>query len=238
MILNWITNWGRNMARRKAKEADYISKLTEKQRIVITDMEHKSKAFVPLQIDPGNEVEVVEIDGGLITGLSEGEYICDNLVYTIKKNTAGLNITWFLELKGTKNEKEAKHAVDQIIKSIYYMQDQAAYPQATKYITNRDFVFAAIAGAPDKTLPVLNNEDIKILCKKLKAISGRRKDVKDMFMLFCYIKPNVKYKTAKIKGNRAPYDILCYSKQEGYIPYPSMLMRLLEGKNIQSKCSR
>lgn len=118
------------------------------------------------------------------------------------------------------------------------MQDQAAYPQATKYITNRDFVFAAIAGAPDKTLPVLNNEDIKILCKKLKAISGRRKDVKDMFMLFCYIKSNVKYKTAKIKGNRAPYDILCYSKQEGYIPYPSMLMRLLEGKNIQTKCSR
>ncbi len=32
------------------------------------------------------------------------------------------------------------------------MQDQAAYPQATKYITNRDFVFAAIAGAPDKTI--------------------------------------------------------------------------------------
>lgn len=61
---------------------------------------------------------MVEIDGGLITGLSEGEYICDNLIYTIKTRTAGLNITWFLELKGTKNEKEVKHAVDQIIKSI------------------------------------------------------------------------------------------------------------------------
>ena len=221
------------MAKRKTKEADYISKLAEEQRIVITDTEHKSKAFVPLQIDPGNEVEVVEIDGGLITGLSEGEYICDNLIYTIKTRTAGLNITWFLELKGTKNEKEVKHAVDQIIKSIYYMQDQVAYPQATKYITNRDFVFAAIAGAPDKTLPVSNNDSIKTLCKKLKAVSGRRKDVKDMFMLFCYIRPNVNCKMAKIKGNKAPYDILCYSQQEGYIPYPSMLMRLLEGKSIK-----
>lgn len=230
MILNLITNRGRNMAKRKAKEVAYISKLAEEQRIVITDTEHKSKAFVPLQVDLGNEVEVVEIDGGLITGLSKGEYICDNLVYTIKTNTAGLNITWFLELKGTKNEKEAKHAVEQIIKSIYYMQDQVAYPQATKYITNRDFVFAAIAGAPDKTIPASNNDNIKALCKKLKAVSGRRKDVKDMFMLFCYIRPNVNCKMAKIKGNKAPYDILCYNRQEGYIPYPSMLMRLLEGK--------
>ena len=40
-------------------------------------------------------------------------------------------------------------------------------------------------------------------------------------------------KMAKIKGNKAPYDILCYSQQEGYIPYPSMLMRLLEGKSIK-----
>jgi hypothetical protein len=90
------------MAKRKTEEAGFISKWAEGQRRVIMDKEHKSKAFVPLQIDPGNEVEVVEIDGGLISGLSEREYICDNLVYTIKANTAGLNITWFLELKGTK----------------------------------------------------------------------------------------------------------------------------------------
>lgn len=221
------------MAKRKAEKTDFISKCAEGQRIVIRDMEHKSKAFVPLQIDFGNEVEVVEIDGGLITGLSEGEYICDNLVYTIKTNTSGFNITWFLELKGTKNEKEAKHAVEQITKSIYYMQDQIAYPQATKYVTSRDLVFAAIAGAPDKTLPVLNNDDVKTLCKKLKAISGRRKDVKDMFMLFCYIRPDAKYRMAEIKGNKAPYDILCYHKQDGYISYPSMLMKLLDEKNMK-----
>lgn len=49
------------MAKRKAEETDFISKCAEGQRIVIRDMEHKSKAFVPLQIDSGNEVEVVEL---------------------------------------------------------------------------------------------------------------------------------------------------------------------------------
>ncbi|MEY8336882.1 hypothetical protein AALB16_02480 [Lachnospiraceae bacterium 62-35] len=46
----------------------------------------------------------------------------------------GLNITWIIESKGTKNEKEAKHAAKQIIKSIQYMQDQISYLQAEKYI--------------------------------------------------------------------------------------------------------
>lgn len=216
------------MAKLKEQKVEFISNWTEGQKFVIKDTEHKSKAFVPIQIDSGNTVEVVQVDGGLITGLSEGELVCDNLVYTIKDNGMGLNITWIIELKGTKKEKEAKHAVDQIIKSIQYMQDQISYPQAEKYIANRDFVFAAIAGAPDKTLPLLNNDDIKVLCKKLKTISGRRKDVKDMFMLFCYIRPNERCKGAELRGNKAPYDIMCYNKQDGYIPYPSMLMKLLK----------
>lgn len=73
----------------------------------------------------------------------------------MEESKAGLNITWVIELKVTKNEKEAKHAIEQITKSIQYMQDQASYPKAGKYIKNRDFVFAAVAGAPDKTLPAL-----------------------------------------------------------------------------------
>ena len=116
--------------------------------------------------------------------MSEGDAICDSLIYTIKDNYGGLNITWIIELKGTKIITEAKHSIEQITKSIQYMQDQIAYPQASKYIMNRDFVFAAVAGAPDKTLPVLNNDEIKTLCKKLRAISGRRKEVRDMFMFF------------------------------------------------------
>lgn len=219
------------MAKNKKQKKEFISRWTEGQRCIIKDDTHKSKSFVPVQVDLGNEIEVVQVDGGLISGLSEGEVICDNLIYTVKDKYNGLNITWIIELKGTKNQKEAKHAVEQIIKSIQYMQDQASHPQTLKYIANRDYVFAAIAGAPDKTLPILNNNDIKNLCRKLMTISKKRKDVKDMFMLFCYIQPNERCKKAELKGNRAPYNILCYNKQEGYIPYPSILMKLLKSNS-------
>lgn len=211
----------------KQKET-FIVELTEGQNHVIGDREHKSKALVPIRIDAGNSVEVAQVDGGLITDLSEGKPICDSLVYTIKDTSTNLNITWILELKGTQNQKNAKHAVEQIVQSIQYMQQRVLYPQAEKYITNRDFVFAAVAGAPDKTLPVLNNDEIKKLCKKLQALSGRRKDIKDMFALFCYVRPNKRCKKAEVKGNKPPYDILCYCKNDGYISYPSMLTQLLK----------
>lgn len=218
------------MAKNKEQRETFITNRTEGQKYVIDDIEHQSKALVPIEIDAGNSVEIVQVDGGLISGLPKGEVICDNLVYTIKDNSMGLNITWIIELKGTKNPKEAKHSVKQIISSIQYFQDQAAYPKAIQYVNNRDYVFAAIAGAPDKTLPVLNNGDIKALCQKLMAISVKRKSVKDMFMLFCYIRPNIQCKKAEIRGSKPPYNIYCYKSQGGYIPYPSMLMKLLEDK--------
>ncbi len=218
------------MAKNKGQREPFITNWVEGQKCVIDDTQHQSKALVPIQIDAGNSVEIVQVDGGLITGLPEGEVICDNLVYTIKDNSMGLNITWIIELKGTKNPKEAKHSIKQIISSIQYFQDQAAYPQALKYVDNRDYVFAAIAGAPDKTLPIMNNADIKVLCQKLMTISVKRKCVKDMFMLFCYIRPNIQCKKVEIRGSKPPYNIYCYKNRDGYIPYPSMLMRLLEGR--------
>ena len=218
------------MAKNKEQKESFIANLTEGQKCVIDDIEHKSKAFVPVQIDAGNSVEIVQVDGGLITELPEGDGICDDLVYTIKDSSMGLNITWIIELKGTKNPKEARYSIKQIISSIQYFQDQVAYPKAFKYVNNRDYVFAAIAGAPDKTLPVLNNGDIKALCQKLMAISTRRKNVKDMFMLFCYIRSNNQCKKAEIRGSKPPYNIYCYKNQGGYISYPSMLMKLLENK--------
>lgn len=218
------------MTKNKGQRKSFITDCTEGQKFVIDDTEHQSRALVPIQIDAGNSVEIVQVDGGLITGLPEGEAICDNLVYTIKDSSMGLNITWIIELKGTRNPKEAKHSIKQIISSIRYFQDRMAYPKAYKYINNRDYVFAAVAGAPDKTLPVLNNGEIKSLCQKLMAISGKRKCVKDMFMLFCYIRPNNQCNRAEVRGSKPPYNIYCYKNQGGYIPYPSMLMQLLENK--------
>ena len=215
------------MAKKKKSSQSFIMSCSEGQKYVIDDKEHRSKAFVPVQIDAGNSVEIVQADGGLITGLSDGEYICDNLVYTMKDSSMGLNITWMIELKGTKNAKEAKHSIKQIISSIQYCQNQLEYPNAFKYVNQRDYIFASVAGAPDKTLPMMNNTEIKTLCKKLLTLGGKRKNVKDMFMLFCYIKPNVQCKKAEVRGNKPPYHILCYKNQGGYITYPSMLMELL-----------
>lgn len=217
------------MAMNKEQKDSFITILPEGQKCVIQDEAHQSKALVPIQIDMGNSVEAVQVDSGLITGLPEGEPICDNLIYTIKDSSMGLNITWIIELKGTKNSKEAKHSIKQIMSSIRYFQDQVTYPQAFKYVNQRDYVFAAVAGAPDKTLPILNSGEIKALYQKLYAVSGKRKNIKDMFTLFCYICPNRQCKKAEIRGNKPPYSILCYKNHGGYITYPSMLMKLLEG---------
>ncbi len=214
----------------RGQRTSFTRNLTEGQKTVIRDVEHKSKAFVPIQIDVGNSVEVVQVDGGLLTELPDGGEVCDNLVYTVKDSRMDLNITWIIELKGTKNYAEAKHSITQIMKSIGYLQDQIAHPYALKYLSNRDYVFAAIAGAPDKTLPVLNNQEIKALCQKLRELSHKRKNVADMFMLFCYIRPNERCRKAQLKGITPPYDILCYDHKDGYIDYPSMLMKLIENK--------
>lgn len=58
---------------RKKQEPTFVINLTEGQKAVIKDSEYKSKAFVPLQINAGNSVEVVQMDGGLFTELPDGK---------------------------------------------------------------------------------------------------------------------------------------------------------------------
>lgn len=108
------------------------------------------------------------------------------------------------------------------------MNDSVKYPAASKYLKQRDYVFAAVAGAPDKTLPVINNDEVKELCRRLNAMCERRKEIKNMFALFCYIKPNKGNGKVVCSGKRPPYEILCNAGKDGYIPYPSMLLRLLK----------
>ena len=60
------------MAKSKEQKIWFSTSLTEGQRYVVRDAKHGSRALVPIQIDAGNSVEVVQVDGGLITGLSEG----------------------------------------------------------------------------------------------------------------------------------------------------------------------
>lgn len=124
--------------------------------------------------------------------------------------------------------REVEHAVTQIMESIEYLNDSVKYPKASKFLKQRDYVFAAVAGAPDKTLPITNNDDVKKLCKKLNAMCGKRKEIKNMFSLFCYIKPNKRSGKVVCGGSKPPYEILCNLGKEGYIPYPSMLLHLIK----------
>lgn len=201
------------------------------QKYIINDAESGSKALVPVEIDVGYDAEVVQIDKGLIGTLGPGQKICDSLVFSVPCTDSGLKITWIIELKGTKNLQEVQDAIKQIVQSIRYLQDTATYPQAAKYLDKRDYVFVGVAGAPDKTLPILSNEEIKSLCKKLMSLSGKHKEVKNMFSLFCYIRPNKNCKKASKGGGKPPFDVICYSNTNGYIPFPNMLISLMESKS-------
>ncbi len=48
------------MAKSKEQKESFITNWTEGQKYVIDDMEHQSKALVPIQIDTGNSVEIVQ----------------------------------------------------------------------------------------------------------------------------------------------------------------------------------
>lgn len=61
-----------------------------------------------------------------------------------------MKLTWLIELKGTKNTKKVEEAITQIAESIECLNDSVKYPAASKYLKQRDYVFAAVAGAPGK----------------------------------------------------------------------------------------
>ena len=213
---------------KKKQDTNEISKvLQEGDKIVIKDDKANTKAFVPIQIGQQTGADMVNIDGGLITGLSQNELICDNLLYTLESPSTIGNITWFIELKGTKNEKEVRHAIEQIWDTVGYFLDQGTFPMANKYIQKRDYIFAAVAGAPDKTLPRLIDPNIKKLCKQLYKLSGKRGTIRDMAALFFYIKPDKNCRKMKLQQNTPPFEIICYSTSEGYITFPHDLMKIL-----------
>lgn len=214
---------------KKMQDTNEISKvLQEGDKIVIKDDKANTKAFVPIQIGQQTVAEMVHIDGGLITGLSQNELICDNLLYTLESPSTIGNITWFIELKGTKNEREVRHAIEQIWETVGYFLDQGTFPMTNKYIQKRDYIFAAVAGAPDKTLPRLIDPNIRKLCKQLYKLSGKRGTINDMAVLFFYIKPDKNCRKMKLQQNTPPFEIICYSTSEGYITFPHDLMKILK----------
>lgn len=51
------------MAKNKRQRKSFIIEGTEGLKYVIDDIEHQSKALVPIQIDAGNQVEIVQVGG-------------------------------------------------------------------------------------------------------------------------------------------------------------------------------
>lgn len=211
----------------KKKQEEIVTVLKPEEKCVIRDEKSHTKAFVPVQIGKQSVAELVNVDGGLIQGLPQEKWICDNLLYTVESESVIGKITWLIELKGTKNEKEVSHAADQIMDTIGYLLDQIEYPGAQKYIEKRDYVFAAIVGAPDKTLPILNDTKIKNLCRKLYSLSGKRNTINDMTCLFFYVRPNKNCTKLKQQKNKPPYELVCYSTRDGYITFPDDLLKMI-----------
>ena len=50
------------MAKNKRQRKSFITEGTEGLKYVIDGIEHQSKALVPIQIDAGNLVEIVQVD--------------------------------------------------------------------------------------------------------------------------------------------------------------------------------
>lgn len=52
------------MTKEKKQEKTHAAYYTEGQRCVVKDTVGKSKAFVQIQVDLGNSIEVVQVEGG------------------------------------------------------------------------------------------------------------------------------------------------------------------------------
>lgn len=203
-----------------------ISKIiSQGESFVLKDDETESKALLPVAVSNGYNLEIVKIDKGLIADIPEGKFICDNLIYSMPMKKDGIKITWLVELKGTKVEQVAKHAIDQIMDTISFLLDEGKYPDAAKYLKKRDLVFCLVVGSPDKTLPSFMRPDIKQLCQRLMKHSLQRSKIKDIYSLFFCIQPR---KTKKVNCSaHAPYTITCYNSRGCEIAFPKMFTDLV-----------
>lgn len=183
------------------------------------------------KVDAGYKIEAAKLDKGLIRDLKERDIISDALLYTIPEDE-GEQITCLIELKGTGRDEKVSYATDQIRRTISYLQNKEKYPDLAKYLENRGFVMAAIAGAPNKTLPRSSDDKTKTLCRELYRLSIRKKKIRNMDGLLVYVTPNRNYNRYSITGERSPYTFCCHNARDCHVPMPSALVELLN-KNMK-----
>lgn len=205
-----------------------VTILESGEKYTLEDFETKSHGIFPIKVDDGYQIEVAKLDGELIEHRRERERCSDALLYTIPEKE-GEKITCLVELKGTEKEEKVDYAVDQLLKTIGYLQDLQEYPKLKKYLEDRSYVMAAIAGAPDKTLPRSANSKITPLCRKLYSLSKNRKSVRKMEDLVFYVAPDKVCRKFSIAGQSSPYSIRCHNAANAFIPVPETLNEILKG---------
>ncbi len=183
---------------------------------LITDGESGSKGVMPIIVDNGYMVKIVKVDKGILSNERESERACDYIMIAKDKFD---KIVCMTELKGTYNGNEISHAYNQISQSIDRIP--------VEYFNNAQYVMAAVAGAQDKTLPSMINQEKRKLCQKMRLKCMAK--VKDMNKLVFYVQPSKGIKKAYVNNKKNPCVIECHSKHGAEIPVPSMLVEAIEG---------
>lgn len=186
-------------------------------QFLVEDRESGSRGIMPIQVDTGCEVELTKVDEGILCNENEGERACDFMLIS-KCEVNDDKVVCMLELKGTGNGKEISRAYNQIRQSINRISG--------RYKDNARYLMAAIAGAQDKTLPSMINQEKRELCKVM--FSKSRRKIANMDKLLFYVQPNAKTKKAYVNINRNPCVIECHSGKGAAIPVPSMLIEAVE----------
>lgn len=191
--------------------------LCAEDQFLVEDRESGSRAIMPIQVDTGYEVEVIKVDQGILHNEKEKERACDFMLIS-KCEVNDDKAVCMLELKGTENGKEISRAYNQIRQSISRVSKE--------YIKNACYLMAAIAGAQDKTLPSMINQEKRELCKVM--FSKSRRKIANMDKLLFYVQPNARIKKAHVNISKNPRVIECHTMKGAAIPVPSMLIEAVE----------
>ncbi len=193
--------------------------------VKIEDAESGSKAFMPVELSDGWQMDVVKLDKGVIQDLKEGEEISD-ILFSVFQDKREVRITCLAELKGSGQEHKANKAVSQMEKTATYLTETEKYPFLSEYLAP-NYMMAAIVGAPDKKIPKCTVQKDNNLCKWLFRMSKQQAHIKNMKGLLFYVQLNKEAKCCQLSGNTAPYTVSCHASNGKRIPVPQALEELL-----------
>lgn len=219
----------------KDKKMSKEQKKTEKTQIPmcyqgpcpvkIEDAESGSKAFMPVELSDGWQMDVVKLDKGVIQDLKEGEEVSD-ILFSVFQEGRKVHITCLAELKGSGQEHKANKAVSQMEKTATYLTETEKYLSLSEYLAP-NYMMAAIVGAPDKKIPKCTSRKDSNLYKWLFRMSKQRGHIKNMEGLLFYVQLNKEAKCCQLLGNTAPYTVSCHASNGKRIPVPQALEELL-----------